>query len=125
MEQGLAIFGLNGVGKSTLAYALAKETGYFLMDAEDYYFPDQKESRQAALECRYGVKCRHLGELPFSVPREKDAVQQLAFRNTIAERDEKSVRDSVSRLRCPVIILDGMQSISCNLEKILQIVGMV
>lgn len=29
MVQGIAIFGLNGGGKSTLAHALAKQIGYF------------------------------------------------------------------------------------------------
>ena len=36
MVQGIAIFGLNGGGKSTLAHAVAKQTGYFEMDVEDY-----------------------------------------------------------------------------------------
>ena len=52
MVQGIAVFGLNGVGKSTLTHALAKAMGYFEMDVEDYYFPEQKESRQWALENR-------------------------------------------------------------------------
>lgn len=42
--------GLNGAGKSTLAHALSQATGYFEMDVEDYYFPDQREERQRALE---------------------------------------------------------------------------
>ncbi|MDY3274855.1 MAG: hypothetical protein SOX33_03545 [Agathobacter sp.] len=50
MVQGIAIFGLNGGGKSTLAHALAKQTGYFEMDVEDYYFPEQKKSRKWALD---------------------------------------------------------------------------
>ena len=44
--RGIAIFGLNGAGKSTLGHALAKESGYFEMDMEDYYFPEQRESRK-------------------------------------------------------------------------------
>ena len=48
MPYGIAIVGLNGSGKSTLGHALAKELGYFEIDVEDYYFPEQKESRQAA-----------------------------------------------------------------------------
>ena len=50
MIRGIAIFGLNGGGKSTLTHALAKQTGYFEMDAEDYYFPEQRASRIWALE---------------------------------------------------------------------------
>ena len=42
MIQGIAIFGLNGGGKSTLAHALAKQLDCFEMDVVDYYFPDQK-----------------------------------------------------------------------------------
>lgn len=51
MIRGIAIFGLNGGEKSTLTHALAKQTGYFEMDAE------------------------HLGKLPFSNPRTKSEVQ--------------------------------------------------
>lgn len=36
MIQGIAIFGLNGGGKSTLVHALAKQIGYYEMDVEDY-----------------------------------------------------------------------------------------
>jgi len=75
MAQGIAFCGLNGSGKSTLAHALAKATGYFEMDAEDYYFPEQKSSRQQALEGAENIKTYHLGDVPFSVPRTKDEVQ--------------------------------------------------
>lgn len=75
MVQGIAIFGLNGGGKSTLAHALAKQTGYFEMDVEDYYFPEQKKSRKGALDESGIVDTEHLGELPFSNPRTKDEVQ--------------------------------------------------
>ena len=50
MIRGIAIMGLNGAGKSTLAHALAKRCGFFEMDAEDYYFPQQREGRRRALE---------------------------------------------------------------------------
>ena len=50
MAEGIAIFGLNGGGKSTLAHALAQRMGYYEMDVEDYYFPEQKMSRMSALE---------------------------------------------------------------------------
>ena len=50
---GIAIFGLNGAGKSTLTHALAKELKFYEMDVEDYYFPEQKESRKNAYKnCR-------------------------------------------------------------------------
>ena len=53
-RNGIAIVGLNGSGKSTLGHMLAKETGYHEMDVEDYFFPEQRESRRNALEalCR-------------------------------------------------------------------------
>ncbi len=50
MVQGIAIVGLNGSGKSTLNHLLAGELGYFEMDVEDYYFPQQKAHRQWALD---------------------------------------------------------------------------
>lgn len=73
--KGIAIFGLNGGGKSTLAHALAKKTGYFEMDVEDYYFPEQKVSRQCALENSNIITTEYLGELPYSNPRLKCEVQ--------------------------------------------------
>ena len=50
MINGIAIMGLNGGGKSTLAHALSKYLGYYEMDVEDYYFPEQKSSRKHALD---------------------------------------------------------------------------
>lgn len=75
MIQGIAIFGLNGGGKSTLAHGLAKQIGWFEMDVEDYYFPEQKESRNSALENKKIINTNHLGKLPFSKPRTKSEVQ--------------------------------------------------
>lgn len=75
MIRGIAIFGLNGGEKSTLTHALAKQTGYFEMDVEDYYFPEQKDSRRWALENDSVIHTEHLGELPFSKPRSKSEVQ--------------------------------------------------
>lgn len=75
MIQGIAIFGLNGGGKSTLTHALAKQIGYFEMDVEDYYFPEQRESRKWALDHKAIIDTEHLGELPFSNPRTKSEVQ--------------------------------------------------
>ncbi|WP_318066863.1 AAA family ATPase [Clostridium boliviensis] len=75
MIQGIAIFGLNGGGKSTLTHALAKQIGYFEMDVEDYYFPEQRESRKWALENNSVINTEHSGKLPFSNPRTKSEVQ--------------------------------------------------
>ena len=74
MLQGIAVVGLNGAGKSTLAHALAKELGYFEMDVEDYYFPEQRVSRRSALE---GLPTpRDRAEiLPFSTPLPKPDVE--------------------------------------------------
>ncbi len=74
MIYGIALFGLNGSGKSTLAHALAKQTGYFEMDAEDYYFPEQSLSRKWAIENNDMIHTEHLGDLPFSIPRAKQEV---------------------------------------------------
>ncbi len=81
MIQGIAIFGLNGGGKSTLTHALAKQIGYFEMDVEDYYFPEQRESRKLALENNSIIDTEHLGELPFSTPRTKSEVQTAIMEN--------------------------------------------
>lgn len=75
MIQGIAIFGLNGAGKSTLAHGLARETGYFEMDAEDYYFPEQRQSRRQALENSGVLSIEPTDVLPFSNPRTKQEVQ--------------------------------------------------
>lgn len=75
MLQGIAIFGLNGGGKSTLAHALAKQIDYFEMDMEDYYFPEQREARKWALENSRVITTEHLHKLPFSNPRTKREVQ--------------------------------------------------
>lgn len=83
MREGIAIVGLNGSGKSTLAHALAKELGYFEIDCEDYYFPEQRESRQSALEGNYDVKCNYLGDMPYSLARNKDEVEQAIAKDII------------------------------------------
>ena len=75
MIRGIAIFGLNGGGKSTLTHALAKQIDYFEMDVEDYYFPEQSESRKWALENNSVIDTEYLGELPFSSHRTKSEVQ--------------------------------------------------
>lgn len=75
MLQGIAIFGLNGSGKSTLTHALAQKTGYFEMDSEDYYFPEQRLSRLHALETFDAIDAAPSDAQPFSQSRTKDEVQ--------------------------------------------------
>lgn len=77
MIHGIAIMGLNGCGKSTLAHAIGKKIDFYEMDVEDYYFPEQKYSRQAILEHQHDIICENKGELPFSVPRSKIEVQEM------------------------------------------------
>ncbi|MBE5979871.1 MAG: hypothetical protein E7249_12120 [Paenibacillaceae bacterium] len=81
MVKGIAIFGLNGSGKSTLTHALSKQTGYFEMDVEDYYFPQHRESRKWALENNCVIDNDQLDELPFSNPRTKSEVQTAIMEN--------------------------------------------
>lgn len=187
MVQGIAILGLNGAGKSTLAHALAKRIGYYEMNVEDYYFPEQKTSRRWALENEKIIETEYLGEIPFSNPRTKSEVQgtimqdiernpqfiisgvtmnwseeilaklevafvvktplelrikriqlreekrfgnrvltggdmyeqQLEFRNVVRNRDERMIEESVKRLKCPIIVLDGTADITDNLNKII------
>ena len=73
---GIAIFGLNGAGKSTLTHALAKDLNYYEMDVEDYYFPEQKESRKNALENIATNADDFSEELPYSNSRSKEEVQE-------------------------------------------------
>ena len=188
MNGGIAIFGLNGGGKSTLSHALAKQIDYFVMDVEDYYFPDQRESRIWALENTRLNDTEHIAELPFSNPRTKSEVeyaimeeirihpkfvvsgvtmnwsdeilshidiafwvqtpleerlkriqareekrfgarvldggdmfeQQMEFRKVVKARDLKVVEESVMKLVCPVIVIDGTLPVKHNLEKIIE-----
>ena len=184
--KGIAILGLNGSGKSTLTHALSKQTGYFEMDVEDYYFPQQRESRKWALENNCVIHTDQLDELPFCNPRTKSEVQraimenikthprfiisgvtmnwsdeilsridiafwiqtpleerikriqtreerrfgarvldggdmfaqQMEFREIVKNRHSKEVEESVTKLDCPVIVIDGTLSVIHNLEKI-------
>ena len=75
MIQSITIFGPNGAGKSTLTHALAKHMGYFEMDVEDFYFPEQRESRRNALNNNDVAHDEHFDDIPFSNPRTKDAVE--------------------------------------------------
>lgn len=87
MVRGIAIMGLNGCGKSTLAHAIAKKLGFYEMDVEDYYFPEQKNSRQAILEQKYDVRCEYKGELPYSMPCSAKEVQEM-IRGDIEEHPQ-------------------------------------
>lgn len=87
MVRGIAIMGLNGCGKSTLAHAIGKKLNFYEMDVEDYYFPEQKNSRQAILEQQYNVKCEYKGELPYFMPRSTKEVQEM-LRNDIEKHPQ-------------------------------------
>ena len=78
---GISLFGLKGSGKSTLAHALAKQTGYFEMDVEDYYFPEQRNSRKWAMDNDNIIVTEHLGSIPFSIPRTKEEVQNALMKD--------------------------------------------
>ncbi len=184
MSEGIAIVGLNGSGKSTLGHALAKELSYYEIDVEDYYFPEQKESRRAALDGVYGGNLDYLGNMPYSVSRTKEEVeegiakdiaahpryiltgvtinwnekilstirlvfwlktgvdervrrvkdreekrwgdrvakggdmyeQQKSFRELVAGLTNEKVKDSVSKISCEVIELDGTLPVKKNVE---------
>lgn len=81
MVNGIALFGLNGGGKSTLAHALAKQISYFEIDVEDYYFPEQRKSRKWAMEHDEIMVTEHLGDVPFSTPRTKEEVQDTLLKD--------------------------------------------
>ena len=72
MAQGIAIVGLNGSGKSTLNHLLSSALGYFEMDVEDYYFPQQKEHRQWALE---HTQVQETEQQPYTAERDQMQVE--------------------------------------------------
>ena len=95
MINGIAIFGPNGAGKSSITHALAKKLAYAELDVEDLYFPEQRASRQRALEGKFepergsepergGEPMPHSGALPFSRPRTKEEVQSGLLRELAA-----------------------------------------
>jgi len=102
MCRGIAIFGLNGGGKSTLAHALAKQTGYFEMDVEDYYFPEQSASRKWALENSSVINTEHSGELPFANPRTRQEVQTAILKDI--EAHPKFILSGVTMNWCDEIL---------------------
>ena len=50
METGIIICGLNGAGKSTLGKALAEKLGYYFIDSEDLYFPNENSDYNCSSE---------------------------------------------------------------------------
>jgi adenylate kinase family enzyme len=84
---GIAIFGLNGAGKSTLTHAVAKEIGYYEMDVEDYYFPEQRESRKQALEQAEIIDIGSADKIPYSNARSKAEVQEAILKEIKAHSD--------------------------------------
>ncbi|MBQ8314097.1 MAG: AAA family ATPase [Clostridia bacterium] len=72
MAQGIAIVGLNGSGKSTLNHLLSRELGYFEMDVEDYYFPQQKAHRQWALD---HTQVRETEQQPYTAEQDQAQVE--------------------------------------------------
>lgn len=82
--KGIAILGLNGGGKSTLAHALSKAIDYYELDVEDCYFPEQSQSRKWSLENECIIDTEHLGPLPFTTPRSKEEVE-TEIMSTISE----------------------------------------
>lgn len=77
MKEGIAIVGLNGSGKSTLGHALARELNYYEIDVEDYYFPEQRESRRMTLDCKYVEKCNYMINIkPYVEPSTKKDVEK-------------------------------------------------
>lgn len=81
---GIAIFGLNGAGKSTLTHALAKELKFYEMDVEDYYFPEQKESRKNALENVEIIDTGSPDVVPYSDAKSKAEVQEAILEDVKA-----------------------------------------
>ena len=70
---------------------------YFEIDIEDYYVPEQRKSRQSAQGGNYDVQCNYLGDMPYSVARSK-------------------VENSIRKIGCKVVELDGMLPVSRNLD---------
>lgn len=81
MGMGIAIMGLNGSGKSTLAHAWAQRTGAFEMDVEDYYFPQQRESRRLTLDGEADGDACCGGAMPFADSLSKEEVQAAILRD--------------------------------------------
>lgn len=81
---GIAIIGLNGCGKSTLNHSLCKATGFYEMDVEDYYFPDQQEGRRWTLEHSRIHQTCHKGYLPYQQPCTKAQVEAALLQDMAA-----------------------------------------
>ncbi len=82
-SSGIALLGLNGSGKSTLAHAISQQLNFYEMDIEDYYFPEQKESRLKALEGDSSEKTLLPDILPFSSSLTKSDVESLLLKDIL------------------------------------------
>ena len=69
MGTGVIICGLNGVGKSTMGKALAKELGVYFIDNEELYFPKTDP------------------HYTYASPRSHEEVEQLLFNKIKTHRD--------------------------------------
>ena len=116
MIRGIAIMGLNGCEKSTLAHTIAKRLDFYEMDVEDYYFPEQKNSRQAVLEQQYDVKCEYKGELPYSMPRSAKEVQEILWNLTATTRGDTTTTPTSLPTR-PTARRLNTRSLSTNVIK--------
>lgn len=99
---GIAIFGLNGAGKSTLTHALAKKLNFYEIDVEDYYFPEQRESRRQALEQAEPCDLSSADTLPYSNPRSKEEVQVAILEDI--KRHPKFILSGVNMNWCEEIL---------------------
>ena len=61
MAHRILICGLNGAGKSTIGRALAAETGWRFMDAEDYFFEGDSYDAPRSREEVCGMLRRDMG----------------------------------------------------------------
>jgi adenylate kinase family enzyme len=69
MIQGIAIFGLNGGGKSTLTYDLAKQIGYFEMDVEDKGATALEVTKNTSYE---GLTCKEFLDIAYERAKRLD-----------------------------------------------------
>ena len=85
METGIIICGLNGVGKSTMGKALAKELEFYFIDIEELYFPKTDP------------------HYTYASPRTRQEVEQLLFCEIKAHRDFvlASVKGDYGEKVCP------------------------
>lgn len=139
MIQGIAIFGLNGGGKSTLTHALANPSAIiekikmhpkFIISGVTMNWSDEILSRigiafwvQTPLEERLNrIKLREEKRFGARVQEGGDMYKgQMDFRKWVESRDLSSLEESALKLLCPVIVIDGTLPVSQNLEKMIEI----